>query len=44
MDLEAGFNRLKTSIPQAEGITMDDQGILYIISEPNLIYQFLKKS
>lgn len=42
MDLEAGFNGLKQSIPQAEGITMDEQGNLYIVSEPNLIYRYHK--
>ena len=40
MDLEAGFNGLSSSVPQAEGITMDDEGNLYIVSEPNLIYRY----
>lgn len=40
MDLEAGFNGLSANIPQAEGITMDNEGKLYIISEPNLLYRY----
>lgn len=42
MDLEKGFNNLNRSIPQAEGITLDDKGYLYIVSEPNLLYRFIK--
>ncbi len=43
MDLESGFSGLLNDIPQAEGITLDAKGKLYIISEPNLLYQFSKK-
>jgi uncharacterized protein YjiK len=42
MDLEKGFNNLDRSIPQPEGITLDDKGHLYIVSEPNLLYRFKK--
>jgi len=42
MDLEKGFNNLNRSIPQAEGVTLDDNGYLYIVSEPNLLYRFIK--
>ncbi len=42
MDLEKGFNNLNRSIPQAEGVTLDDKGNLYIISEPNLLYRYQK--
>ncbi len=42
IDLEKGFMNLKSDIPQAEGITMDEKGTLYIVSEPNLFYSFEK--
>ena len=44
LDLEDGFNGLQEDIPQAEGVTLDSQGNLYIVSEPNLLYRFTKKS
>lgn len=43
LDLEAGFNGLTDDIPQAEGVTLDADGNLYIVSEPNLIYRFSKE-
>lgn len=42
MSLWAGFHGLKKSIPQAEGITVDNNDNIYIISEPNLFYVFKK--
>ena len=33
---------LKRSVPQAEGVAMDDRGVLYLVSEPNLFYVFSK--
>lgn len=33
---------LKRSVPQAEGMTMDTDGELYVVSEPNLFYRFTK--
>ncbi|WP_433588836.1 SdiA-regulated domain-containing protein [Pseudomonas koreensis] len=40
MTLLGGFNGLKNTIPRAEGVTMDDAGTLYMVSEPNLFYRF----
>ncbi|MGF6328149.1 uncharacterized protein YjiK [Pseudomonas sp. BS3782 TE3695] len=42
MTLLGGFNDLKKTIPRAEGVTMDEAGTLYIVSEPNLFYRFEK--
>ncbi len=42
LSLRAGSAGLSESIRQAEGITMDDSGTLYICSEPDLLYIFDK--
>ena len=42
MTLLGGFNGLKNTIPRAEGVTMDEVGTLYMVSEPNLFYRFEK--
>jgi uncharacterized protein YjiK len=42
MTLLGGFNGLKKTIPRAEGVTMDEAGTLYMVSEPNLFYRFEK--
>ncbi|WP_295478119.1 SdiA-regulated domain-containing protein [uncultured Pseudomonas sp.] len=43
MTLLGGMNGLKDTLPRAEGVTMDEQGTLYMVSEPNLFYAFKKK-
>lgn len=42
LSLRKGFQGLKQSVPQAEGIAMDGDGTLYLVSEPNLFYVFRK--
>lgn len=37
-----GLAGLGSSVPQAEGMTLDDQGNLYLVSEPNLFYSFAR--
>ncbi|GKX54792.1 hypothetical protein SOASR030_09040 [Leminorella grimontii] len=44
MYLRKGWHGLKEDIRQAEGLAMDDNGDLYIVGEPNLLYKFVKKS
>ena len=44
MSLRKGFQGLSQSVPQAEGIAMDDAGTLYLVSEPNLFYVFEKQA
>ena len=42
LPLNKGRQGLQKSVPQAEGIAMDDDGNLYLVSEPNLFYVFKK--
>ncbi|SDF60255.1 SdiA-regulated domain-containing protein [Phytopseudomonas seleniipraecipitans] len=44
LSLIGGQQGLKESVPQAEGIALDENGVIYLISEPNLFYTFSKKA
>lgn len=41
--LRSDLGGLQQDAPQAEGLTMDKDGNLYVVSEPNLFYQFQKR-
>ncbi|MFA0996355.1 MULTISPECIES: SdiA-regulated domain-containing protein [Pseudomonas syringae group] len=43
MTLLGGMNGLKSTIPRAEGVALDEAGTLYMVSEPNLFYSFRKQ-
>lgn len=43
LSLLRGMQGLRRSVPQAEGIALDDQSTLYLVSEPNLFYVFKKR-
>jgi uncharacterized protein YjiK len=40
LELRRDWHGLNQPIPQAEGVTMDEHGTLYLVSEPNLLYVF----
>lgn len=43
MAVLGGMNGFKDTIPRAEGVTIDDQGTIYLVSEPNLFYVLRKE-
>ena len=42
LSLKKGKHGLNRSVPPAEGVAMDDEGTVYVVSEPNLFYVFKK--
>jgi len=42
VSLSKGSMGLRKDVPQAEGLAMDEEGTLYVTSEPNLFYVFKK--
>lgn len=44
LSLAAGHGGLQRDVPQAEGVSLDSQGKLYLVSEPNLFYRFSRRS
>ena len=43
LSLLPGMHGLRRAVPQAEGVAMDNEGNLYLVSEPNLFYAFRKQ-
>lgn len=44
ISLLGGMNGLNKRIPRAEGVAMDEDGVIYMVSEPNLFYVFRKQN
>ncbi|POO76486.1 DNA-binding protein, partial [Bacillus sp. MBGLi97] len=42
ISLLGGLNGLHDKIPRAEGVAIDEQGTIYMVSEPELFYVFRK--
>ncbi|MCP5268843.1 MAG: SdiA-regulated domain-containing protein [Zoogloeaceae bacterium] len=43
LSLKRGRHGLHSDVPQAEGVALDGDGNLYVVSEPNLFYVFRKR-
>lgn len=44
ISLLGGLNGLHEKIPRAEGVAIDDQGTIYMVSEPDLFYVFKREA
>lgn len=44
LSLLGGQHGLESRVPQAEGVATDDQGRIYVVSEPNLFYVFERQN
>lgn len=43
LKLKQGYHKLESNVPQAEGLAIDSDDIVYVVSEPNLFYRFIRK-
>ncbi len=41
LGLWRGMSGLRNTVPQAEGLAVDDRNRIYVVSEPNLFYRFV---
>jgi uncharacterized protein YjiK len=44
LKLRAGYHGLTNDVPQAEGLAIDHDDFIYVVSEPNLFYRFKKNN
>jgi uncharacterized protein YjiK len=43
LPLWCGFHGLRANVPQPEGLDIDSDGRIYVVSEPNLFYRFSRR-
>lgn len=44
LGLRRGYHGLEQTVPQAEGLAIDNQRRIYLVSEPNLFYRFVPET
>ena len=44
LGLRRGYHGLEQTVPQAEGLAIDSQRRIYLVSEPNLFYRFVPET